>query len=103
MRTFQIRVELHGARRSDQYTALHQKMYQYGALMIIQGKDDVYYGLPPAEYRISSSPKVSWDICSDVATIASSVTDPGDASPSVVVSEVVETSFKLSPVPLWKV
>jgi hypothetical protein len=52
MKSFIVRIELHGASRTD-YESLHGFMAQEGFARSIRGGNGIVYKLPPAEYHIA--------------------------------------------------
>jgi len=95
MASFTIRIVLHEA-NSDHYQDLHDRMQlDMGALRTIQA-GSVTYDLPDGEYIMSSQSTCS-DVCALALKTASKV--KAKPTPSVLVTESVNRSFILRPVP----
>lgn len=95
MASFTIRIVLHEA-NSDHYEDLHDRMQlDMGALRVIQASTGTF-DLPDGEY-IMSSKLTCPEVCDLAFKTASKV--KAKPEPSVLVTEAVNRSFVLLPVP----
>ncbi|KGC09393.1 hypothetical protein DM48_6813 [Burkholderia gladioli] len=83
MADFTTRVVLHGKHHDHpNYDKLHDAMERAGFSRLIQGENNVWYHLPPAEYRIRANMTAS-----EVANVAQAVANSVDVWNGVFVTE----------------